>query len=77
MQIEFLFACWVIFPCFCCHLLFSYDREVPVTRAFFQHFWEKAPGQNWETMIDLTSKLGEINGIEKKMKKDILKIKLF
>ena len=23
-----------------------------------------APGQNWEKMMDLTSKLGEINGIE-------------
>ena len=30
----------------------------------FQQFWEKAPGQNWEKMINLTSKLGEINGIE-------------
>ena len=27
-------------------------------------FWEKAPGQNWEKMIDLTSKFGEINDIE-------------
>ena len=33
-------------------------------RAFFQQFWEKAPGQNWEKVIDLTSKLGEINNIE-------------
>ena len=24
----------------------------------------KGPGQNWEIMIDLTSKLGEINDIE-------------
>ena len=31
---------------------------------FFQQFWEKAPGQYWEKMIDLTSKLGEINDIE-------------
>ena len=30
-------------------------------QGFFQQFWEKAPGQNWEKMIDLTSKLGEIN----------------
>ena len=30
----------------------------------FQQFWEKAPGQNWEKMIDLTSKLGEIKDIE-------------
>ena len=33
-------------------------------QGFFQQFWEKDPGQNWEKMIDLTSKLGEINGIE-------------
>ena len=31
---------------------------------FFQQFWEKACGQNWEKMIDLTAKLGEINDIE-------------
>ena len=30
----------------------------------YQQFWEKALGQNWENMIDLTSKLGEINDIE-------------
>ena len=33
-------------------------------QGFYQQFWEKAPGQNWEKMIDLTSKLGEINDIE-------------
>ena len=33
-------------------------------QGFFLQFWEKAPGQNWEKMIDLTSKLGEINDIE-------------
>ena len=33
-------------------------------QCFFQQFWEKAPGQNWEKMIDLTAKLGEINDIE-------------
>ena len=27
----------------------------------------KGPGQNWEKMIDLTSKLGEINDIEHNM----------
>ena len=32
--------------------------------CFFQQFWENAPGQNWEKMIDLTSKLGEINDTE-------------
>ena len=31
--------------------------------GLFQQFWEKDPGQNWEKMIDLTTKLGEINGI--------------
>ena len=35
-------------------------------RAFFQQFWEKAPGQKWEKVINLTSKLGEINDIEHK-----------
>ena len=35
-----------------------------VFRAFYQQFWEKATGQNWEKMIDLTAKLGEINDIE-------------
>ena len=33
-------------------------------QGFFQQFWEKAPGQNWEKMIDLTAKLGKINDIE-------------
>ena len=33
-------------------------------RAFFKQFWEKPPGQNWAKMIDLTSKLEEINDIE-------------
>ena len=33
-------------------------------QGFFQQFWEKAPGQNWEKMIKLTPKLGEINDIE-------------
>ena len=35
-----------------------------LSQGFFQQFWEKAWGQNWEKMIDLTSKLGEINDIE-------------
>ena len=34
------------------------------TQGLFQQFWEKAPGQNWEKKIDLTSKLGEIKDIE-------------
>ena len=33
-------------------------------QGFFLQFWEKAPGQNWEKMVDLTSKLGEIKDIE-------------
>ena len=33
-------------------------------QGFFQHFLEKAPGQSWEKMTDLTSKLGEISDIE-------------
>ena len=33
-------------------------------QCFFQQFWEKALGQNWEKIINLTSKLGEINDIE-------------
>ena len=34
------------------------------TQGFFQQFWENAPGQSWGKMIDLTSKLGEINNTE-------------
>ena len=32
--------------------------------GLFQQFGEKALGQNWEKIIDFTSKLGEINDIE-------------
>ena len=32
--------------------------------GLFQQFWEKAPGQNWKKMINLTAKFGEINDIE-------------
>ena len=32
--------------------------------GFFQQFWEKASVQNWGKLIELTSKLGEINDIE-------------
>ena len=35
-----------------------------IYQGILRQFWEKAPGQNWEKMIYLTSKLGEINGIE-------------
>ena len=37
-----------------------------LVQGFFQQFREKAPGQNWEKMIDLTSKFREINDIEHK-----------
>ena len=33
-------------------------------QGFLQQFWEKATGQNWEKMINLTSKLGETNDLE-------------
>ena len=35
-----------------------------VVQGFFQQFWEKAPGQIWEKMINFTAKLREINDIE-------------
>ena len=33
-------------------------------QGFFEQFWGKAPVRNWEKMIDLTSKFGEIYDIE-------------
>ena len=33
-------------------------------QGLFQQIWEKAPGQNWDKKINLTSKFGEINDIE-------------
>ena len=33
-------------------------------QGFFQQFREKAPGQNWEKMIDLIATSGEIKYIE-------------
>ena len=33
-------------------------------QGFFQQIWKKAPGKNWGKMINLTSKLGEINDIK-------------
>ena len=38
--------------------------KISPEQGFFQQFWEKAPGQNLEKMINLTAKLGEINNIE-------------
>ena len=43
----------------------------------FQQFWEKAPDQNWEKMIDLTSKFGEINGMEHNKGRNISKSSYF
>ena len=40
------------------------NKIASASRAFFQQFREKAPGQNWEKMINLTAKLGEINNME-------------
>ena len=55
------------------------SRNIPYNRqGFFQQFWEKAPGQNWEKMINVTAKLGEINELNiTGVAKYILKIKLF
>ena len=33
-------------------------------QGFSSNFGKKAPDHNWEKMIDLTAKLGEINDIE-------------
>ena len=41
-----------------------YPKYSDTVQGFFQQFWERAPGQNWEKLIDLTTKLGEINDIE-------------
>ena len=32
--------------------------------GFIQQFWEKTAGQNWETIINLMSKLGKIINIK-------------
>ena len=40
-------------------------EETPaLLQGFYQLLREKAPGQKWEKMIDLTTKLGEISDIE-------------
>ena len=63
----------------CLQKTVQFYKVMHMVQSFFQQFGEKAPGQNWEKMIDLTSELGEINGIEhnKGSKIHILKIKLF
>ena len=50
-----------------------------ISAGLFPAILEKAPGQNWEKMIDLTSNVGEINDIEHNIRvaKCILKIKIF
>ena len=45
--------------CWCCPTLSRINKQ-----GFFQQFWEKTPVQNWEKMIDFTSKLGEINDMD-------------
>ena len=42
----------------------GFVRWIITNRAFSSNFKEKAPSQNWEKKIDLTSKLGEIKDIE-------------
>ena len=43
------------------YVVHNYSAKIS---RLFQLFWEKDPGQNWEKMIDLTSKWGEINDTE-------------
>ena len=40
-------------------------------QGFLQQFWEKAPGQNWEKIIDLMSKLGEIIDIKHNLEQNL------
>ena len=42
----------------------SVQIQIRCRYEYSEEFWEKAPGQNWEKMIYLASKLGEINDIE-------------
>ena len=42
----------------------KYGQKYYSRQGLFQQFWEKAPGQNWEKLTDITSKLGEIKDIE-------------
>ena len=44
----------------CVCLMKPADHFIHTLQGFFQQFWEKAPGQNLEKIIDLTSNLGEI-----------------
>ena len=40
------------------------EKQHYTFRAFSSNFGKRPPGKNWEKMIDLTSKLEEINNIE-------------
>ena len=46
------------------YIFVLHPSQNPLITGLFQQFWEKAYGQNWEKMTDLTSKLREINDIE-------------
>ena len=56
---SFLWKLWVTFETQC-----NDYSQLFIKRGVFQQFGEKAPGRNWEKMIDYTAKLGEINDIE-------------
>ena len=47
-----------------CQIWEKHVDKATTCQGFIQQFWEKAPGQNWEKIIDLTSKLGKINNIK-------------
>ena len=40
------------------------NNILPLFQGFIQLFWEQAPGQNWEKIIGLMSKLGKIIDIK-------------
>ena len=61
-----------LFPVTTSVLYFCFSSIVKL-QGFVQQFWEKAPGQNCDKMINLTSKLGKINNIEQnKQSKSLL-----
>ena len=60
----------------CLPVLQVIGNVVAKISGLFPAIWEKAPGQNWKKMINLTSKEREINDIEyKRVAKYIIKIK--
>ena len=54
---------YIIKLCISCNISAHYIFFDAI-QGIFQQFWEKAPGQKWEKMVNLTSKLGEINDID-------------